>query len=218
MAMADNISVYGYDKRMLSSDGPALAVRTSVQSLGVEKADAQMMQDSPQCPFLELPVELRLRILDFVLPRTVETGARGIAWIRGHCAILATSRHVLREGIRHLYGSNIFVIDVVWDGITFAYQWLLPTGLVPKRTFSFPGKLARHNVSQIRQLLLRIHHVDNYTGMVKHNFSGPGLREGLRLQVVVGNLGALFPLLESSLSYCSKDMTYNLLLTRQWKC
>ena len=79
--------------------------------------------------------------------------------------------------------ETLFVVDVVWDEVRFTYQWVLPTALVPKRTFAFPDKLAERNVSLIRKLLIRIHHVDNYTGMVKHNFGGPGLREGLRIQV-----------------------------------
>lgn len=82
-----------------------------------------------------------------------------------------------------MYGRSTFVVDVVWDGVRFIYQWVLPTGLVPKQTFAFPDKLAERNLSLIRKLLIRIHHVDNYTGMVKHNFGGPGLREGLRIQV-----------------------------------
>ena len=180
MAMSNNISVYGYDNTMLSRVS-ALIAKTEVAEQ--KPLDPEFQQGSTRCWLLELPVELRLKILEFVLPYTADTGTRGIAWIRGHCAILGTSRLLFSEGIRIVYGRNTFVIDVVWDGITFAYQWLLPTGLVPKRTFAFPGKLASRNVSQIRQMLIRIHHVDNYTGMVKHNFSGPGLREGLRIQV-----------------------------------
>ena len=183
MAMTNNISVYGYDTGMLLENTSTLTPKSTVGPVGQsEPYDLKTNEDS-MCYLLQLPVELRLKIIGLVLSHTVDTGPRGIAWIRGHCALLATCRSLYNEGIRLIYGSNIFVIDVVWDGIFLAYQWLLPTGLIPKRTLTFPGKLAPRNVLQIRQLLLRVRHVDNYTGMVKHNFGGPGLHEGLRLQV-----------------------------------
>ncbi|CAF9927501.1 MAG: hypothetical protein HETSPECPRED_006593 [Heterodermia speciosa] len=184
--MAGNISVYGYDHQMLAitpDSGPTLAADCYESNGSVVVSLDQSPCNSKAFPLLRLPIELRVKILELVLPHTIDTGTRGIAWVRGYCAILATSRRLFNEGIRIMYCMNTFAIDVVWDGITFAYQWLLPTGLIPKRTFAFPDKLARRNVACIRKLLLRIHHVDNYTGMIKHNFSGPGLRQGLRLQV-----------------------------------
>ena len=181
--MTSNISVYGYDPSMLLANTSALTANCSVESLAEsEPYDVHSKQDTA-CHILQLPVELRLKIIGLVLPYTVDTGTRGIAWIRGHSALLATCRLLYDEGIRFMYGSNPFVIDVVWDKVSFAYQWLLSNGLIPKRTLAFPSKIAPRNVSQIRQLFVRIHHVDNYTGMVKHNFGGPGLREGLRLQL-----------------------------------
>lgn len=181
--MAGNISVYGYDHRMLANSAPTLAANCQESNASVVTSLDQSPYSSKKLPLLQLPIELRNKIFGLVLPHTTDAGTRGIAWVRGHCAILATSRRVFNEGIRIMYGRNTFVIDVVWDGVTFAYQWLLPTGLIPKRTFAFPEKLAKRNVSYIRKLIVRIHHVDNYTGMIKHNFSGPGLRQGLKLQV-----------------------------------
>lgn len=184
--MATNISVYGYDQRMLVSDVPTRSADGSIteSKSAMEKASThQATSRSTQSPLLKLPIELRDRIHELVLPSSVEAGAKGIAWVRGHCAILATSKRIYHEAIRVVYGRNTFVVDVVWDGVTFAYQWVLPTGLVPKRTFAFPNKLAKRNIALIRKILIRIHHVDNYTGMVKHNFGGPGLREGLKIQV-----------------------------------
>ena len=168
---------------MLANRTPTLAADCQEPNNSVVTSLDQPSCSSKVFPLLQLPIELREKIFELVLPHTTVAGTRGIAWVRGHCAILATSRRVFNEGIRIMYGRNTFVTDVVWDGVTFAYQWLLPTGLVPKRTFAFPDKLAKRNVSYIRNLLIRIHHVDNYTGMIKHNFSGPGLRQGLRLQL-----------------------------------
>ena len=184
--MAANISVYGYDHRMLGNDIPTrVADGSNTESNpALEKASThQATPGSTKSLLLKLPVELRDRVYELVLPNTVEVGSKGIAWVRGHCAILATSKRIYHEAIRVMYGRSTFVVDVVWDGVRFTYQWVLPMGLVPKRTFAFPDKLAERNVSLIRKLHIRIHHVDNYTGMVKHNFGGPGLREGLRIQV-----------------------------------
>ena len=168
---------------MLASSAPTLAANCQGSNTSVETSLDQSPYSSKTFPLLQLPIELRNKIFELVLPHTIDAGTRGIAWVRGHCAILATSSRVFDEGIRIMYGRNTFVIDVVWDRVTFAYQWFLPTGLIPRRTFAFPDKLAKSNVSYIRKLNVRIHHVDNYTGMIKHNFSGPGLRQGLKLQV-----------------------------------
>ena len=181
--MSGNISVYGYDHQMLANSATSLAADCQESNINMVTSLHKSPCSSKVFPLLQLPIELRGKVFEMVLPHTTDVGTRGIAWVRGQCAILATSRRIFNEGIRIMYGRNTFVIDVVWDGVTFAYQWILPTGLIPKRTFAFPEKLAKRNVSYIRKLLIRIHHVDNYTGMIKHNFSGPGLRQGLRLRV-----------------------------------
>ena len=184
--MSGNISIYGYDHGMLANrpiSARTLAANRRELNSNMVKPHRRSRPRPKSFPLLQLPIELRDKILELVLPHTTCVGKRGIAWVRGHCAILATSRNLFNEGIRIMYGRNTFVIDVVWDKVTFAYQWLLPTGLIPRRTLAFPDKLGKRNVSYIRKLLIRIHHVDNYTGMIKHNFSGPGLRQGLRLQV-----------------------------------
>ena len=178
--MARPVSVYGYDTSMLSGS----SVSAPQERTPCEMPEwHRLSQYSRDCPLLALPLELRQEILSYVLPTTVETRSKGVAWSRGHTAILMASKLTYAEGIRIIYGGSTFVIDLTWDRITFAYQWLLPTGLVPKRTLAFPDGLAARNISHIRRIVVRVHHVDNYTGMVKHNFGGPGLREGLRIQV-----------------------------------
>ena len=181
--MAGNVSVYGYDLRMLANSAPLMTAHRREWNTSVATSLDHFPCSSKGSPLLQLPIELRNKIFELVLPHTIGAGARGITWVRGNCAILATSRRLFNEGIRIMHGRNTFVIDVAWDGVTFAYQWLLPTGLIPKRTFAFPHKLAKSNVAYIRKSIVRIHHVDNYTGMIKHNYSGPGLRQGLKSQV-----------------------------------
>ena len=169
---------------MLEKSADAISPETEIMKVCKKEAFHRLKEISFRCPLLELPAELRLKILELVLPCTIyHSGTNSIVWLRGSCGILATNRLLLREGIRLMYGSNTFLIDDNYSGITFAYQWLLPNGLAPKRTLTFPGKFARHNISHIRRVFVRIHHVDNYAGSVKYNFGGPGLREGLKDQV-----------------------------------
>ena len=174
------ISVYGYDPSMLARDNiPA------PQQKSLPKPDVwhTLSESSRKCPLLALPSELRREVLSYVIPTTFETRTRGVTWLRGHTAILSTNKLLYAEGIRMMYGNNLFVIDLNYSSITFAYQWLLPNGLVPRGAFTFPDKLVERNISHIRKIIIRVHHVDNYIGMIKYNFEGPGLREGLKLQV-----------------------------------
>lgn len=174
------ISVYGYDSSMLATNSAPTLRERPLSGVPIWHT---LRNPFGKSPLLELPLELRREILSYVLPTTVRTRSRGLAWLRGYTAILATSQLLYAEGVRMLYGGNPFIIDLDYSSITFAYQWLLPNGLIPKRTLAFPDKLADRNISYIRNVILRIHHVDNYTGMVKYSFEGPGLREGLKNQV-----------------------------------
>lgn len=180
MAGESYISVYGYETSMLSRNEVSKQQEITVP----QKSELEAMsQFSRKCMILELPFELRKEILRYLLPATIEIKSKGVAWLRGHTAILMANRRLYAEGVRMMYGESTFVIDVTWDSITFAYQWLLANGLVPKRTLAFPGKLAERNVANVRNVIVCVHHVDNYMGMIKYGFEGPGLREGLKLQV-----------------------------------
>lgn len=180
MASESNISVYGYEASMLSGNEVSNQQVMTVPQKSEWKA---MSHFSRRCMLWELPFELRKEILRHLLPATIQTRSKGVAWLRGHTAILMANKRLCSEGVRMMYGESKFVIDVTWDSITFAYQWLLANGLVPKRTLAFPGKLTERNVAYVRNVTVCVHHVDNYTGMIKHGFEGPGLREGLKLQV-----------------------------------
>lgn len=182
MASHHSISVYGYNTAMLSESSPGAPEE---QYSPEPPSYHHLGKNSNSCPLLDLlPLELRQQILNYVLPGTTVHKGKGIVWLRGHTAILAANKLLYREGIHTLYGKNTFVVDVNYDGINFAYQWLLPSGLCPTRhNFAFPGVLAERVTSQIRYVNVRVHHIDNYTGMVKYGFEGPGLRDGLRVQV-----------------------------------
>ncbi|KAI9874679.1 MAG: hypothetical protein M1830_009421 [Pleopsidium flavum] len=132
---------------------------------------------------LQLPFEIRSHICSYLLPTTVEQNSKGIVWRRGNVAILAVNKQLYEEALKILYGNSTFVVDVDWDAISFKYQWLLPSGLVPSRTMRFPDDIAARNVPLIKRLHIRVHHVDSYTGMVKYNYGGHGLTDGLKSRV-----------------------------------
>jgi hypothetical protein len=82
-----------------------------------------------------------------------------------------------------IYGENVFVIDVAFDSIKFRYKWLLPSNLTPNRTYSFLDHFSQRNLLQIKNYIINVEHVDDYTGMIKYNCGGRGLTAGIRHQV-----------------------------------
>lgn len=176
-----SLSVYGYDQAMLKD--PDDLESESEEELREATPRPQVDGSSKKCTLLGLPFELRRGIYQYLLPTTVETGHKGIAWIRGNTAIIAVNKQIHAEATTVMYGSNTFVLDIEWGSTTFAYQWLLPSGLVPKRTISLRDQLASRGMAFIRKLHVRVHHVDSYTGMIKYNYSGHGLTDGVKDQV-----------------------------------
>lgn len=172
--------VIGYDQTML--EGPKKSDLKYEEEPRKDTAGLQSDESSKCCALLALPFELRRAIYEYLLPKTVETGHKGSVWVRGHTAIMAANKQIQAETTAIMYGSNTFLLDIEWLCTTFAYQWFLPTGLVPKRTLVF-DQLAYRGMALIRKLHVRVHHVDSYTGMVKYNYSGQGLTDGVRDQV-----------------------------------
>lgn len=177
-----SLSVYGYGQAMLK--GPEIWDSIPREELREATDGLQVDGSSKKCALLDLPFELRRGIYQYLLPTTVDTGHKGIVWIRGNTAIIAVNKQIHAEATTIMYGSNTFVLDIEWCCTTFAYQWLLPTGLVPKRTIAFRDQLASRGMAFIRKLHVRVHHVDSYTGMAKYSYSGPGLRDGVKDQVL----------------------------------
>ncbi|MCJ1374561.1 hypothetical protein MMC20_005793 [Loxospora ochrophaea] len=172
------ISVYGYELSMLSKvETPILEEeRKSDRTMSPPNHD----KTSDRCRLLQLPLELREQIYRDLLPTTTST-PKDIAWLRGNITILAANSQIYSEALPLMYSNATFVIDVAWDCITFAYQWLLPSGLIPSERMPFP--LSPRHLPLTRRFRIRIHHVDSYTGMVKYNYSGRGLTNGLKDQV-----------------------------------
>ncbi|ORY09920.1 hypothetical protein BCR34DRAFT_602510 [Clohesyomyces aquaticus] len=116
-------------------------------------------------------------------PKTDRETGNDIVWQRGSIGLLATSHQIHEECVDMIYGENVFVIDVAFDSIKFRYRWLLPSNLTPSRTYSFLDHFSQRNLMRIRNYVINVEHVDDYTGMIKFNCGGRGLSAGIRAQV-----------------------------------
>ncbi|MCJ1463055.1 hypothetical protein MMC07_001659 [Pseudocyphellaria aurata] len=166
----ESISVYGYNQDLCIAPIPGVQQQNDMETEA--QSYHKLQEGTTACPLLGLPLELRVNIYSHLLPTTVEVEGKGVLWQRGNIKVLSTCKQIYHEAIKIMYEEAIFVIDVAWDGVTFAYQWLLSTGLMPKTTLAFPDSLAWRNLSCVKKLHVRIHQVDSYTGMMKYNYAG----------------------------------------------
>lgn len=117
------------------------------------------------------------------LPRTERETGNDIVWRRGHTSLLAVSRQVHEEAADMLYGDNTFVIDVTFDAINFRYRWRTANNLTPNRTYRFLDHFSQRNLLRIRNYIVNVESVDDYTGMIKYNCGGRGLPAGIKSKV-----------------------------------
>lgn len=179
----EEISVYGYDISMLDdvlSRKPEC--RNNRPSSGSIIRNHQ--EASARCKLLELPIEIRSQIFDYVLPRTIKHGSKDVCWIKGTTALLAVSKQIHEEASCRMYSSATFLLNTVWDCTIFECRSLLPSRLTPSRTYAFPDRLSPRYLSLIQSFKIVIHLYDSYFGMIKSNLSNlGGLIKGLRNQV-----------------------------------
>ena len=182
------ISVYGYNTNMLAypeGDPEREAFTEDSRDEVMRSKHHQLTPGSTSCPLLAVPLEIRASVYSFVLPAAIEHSDKGTAWLRGSIAILATNKQIYHEAVEMMYGINTFIIDVGYDFVTFAYQWILPSGLVPKTTIALLEKFPKRNLALIRRYLIRVHMVDSYTGMIKYNVTSLSpLAVGVQSQVL----------------------------------
>ncbi|KAF2841414.1 hypothetical protein M501DRAFT_1000623 [Patellaria atrata CBS 101060] len=145
--------------------------------------EPQIQESSKTSYFLKLPLEIRQEIFSYILPTTFKDKNHGIAWRRGHIALLAVNRQLNEECLDLMYGHSTFTIDVTYDSIRFRYQWVLPSLLCPNKRYPFLTCFPPHLLRLIKYYEISVEHVDGYTGMIKYNCQGPGLTDGLRAQV-----------------------------------
>lgn len=130
------------------------------------------------CLLLELPVEIRSMIFEYVLPTTFLHQDAGLCWSKGTTDLLAVSRKIHDEAAHVLYGQSTFVLDVRWDCIIQSYQ-----ELNLRRIFPFPETIGPRYIPLLQYLEVNIS-FDSLTTLMKQGVSNPtGLAQGLRGQV-----------------------------------
>ena len=178
----DAMSIYGQDTRML--DKFYHSEETLPNAMRSTSADRSPTLNPPsRCLLLALPLELRQHIYIYTLPRTYNHQSKGIIWLRGNTNLLATNSQIHDEASRFIYSTNTFLIDVLYDCVTFDYKWSSANGLFPRSRLAFPEQLGDRYVGLLRNFQVTVHIIDQYTGMIKFNYGGYGLRDGLRDQV-----------------------------------
>jgi hypothetical protein len=117
------------------------------------------------------------------LPRTERETGHEIVWRRGCTNILAVNRQIHEETAEMMYGENIFVLDVSFNAIAFRYRWRTANNLTPNRTYPFLEHFSQRNLLRIKNYIVNVESVDDYTGMIKYNCGGRGLPAGIRSKV-----------------------------------
>lgn len=116
-------------------------------------------------------------------PRQDRETGHDMVWRRGCTTVLAVNRKVHEEAADMLYGENTFVVDVTFDAINFRYRWRTENMLTPSRTFQFLDHFSQRNLLRIKNYVVNVESVDDYTGMIKYNHQGRGLPVGVRRKV-----------------------------------
>lgn len=117
------------------------------------------------------------------LPRSDREVGNETMWRLGCIAVLSTCHLMHAECISALYGTNTFVLDVSFDAIKFRQRWRTPGNLTPGRSLAFLEHFSQRNLLRIRNYVVNVEHVDDYTGMIKFNCGGRGLSAGIRARV-----------------------------------
>lgn len=112
-----------------------------------------------------------------------ETSVSNIVWQRGNVSLFSVCRQLHDECADLVYGNSTFMLFVTFNGISFRFRYLLPSGMTPNRSYPFLELLPERYLTRIRKVVVHVDHVDSYTGMIKFNVSGKGLTHGLRRQV-----------------------------------
>jgi hypothetical protein len=118
-----------------------------------------------------------------LMPRIDRETGHDVVWKRGCTTILAVNQQIHEETAAMLYGENVFVIDVTFDAIRFRYRWRTANGLTPSRTYSFLEHFSQRNLLRVKNCIVNVESVDDYTGTIKYNCGGRGLPAGIRAKV-----------------------------------
>lgn len=101
--------------------------RSTRQEAKVESGNAHPAKANSR--FLLLPLELRLQIYGYIIPRSVklppERGNDHV-WHRGNINILAVNKQIHDEVAQMIYGDPTFNLKVENDGVVFQYHYPSP--------------------------------------------------------------------------------------------
>ncbi|KAF9695279.1 hypothetical protein EKO04_007059 [Ascochyta lentis] len=111
-----------------------------------------------------------------------ETG-NDIVWRRGCTSLLAVNQQMHEEAADMLYGESTFVVDVTFDKVAFRYRWRTESGLTPSRQIDWLEHFSQRNLLRVKDYVVNVESVDDYTGMIKYNVGGRGLPAGIRAKV-----------------------------------
>lgn len=117
------------------------------------------------------------------LPRSDREVGNEIVWRLGCISLLSACHEIHDECVDMIYGDNIFVIDVSFDTIKFRQRWRTANNLTPGRSYTFLDHFSQRNLMKIKNYVVNVEHVDDYTGMIKFNCGGRGLTAGIRAKV-----------------------------------
>jgi hypothetical protein len=169
-----NISVYGYDTAMSELIQSASGALVHKDHLPNQSGPLDARNDTG-FPFLRLPSELREQVLHLVLPASSYEGYKGWVWQKGNTAILSTSRQMHDEGTRIMYSSNIFVVSLYYDQVSFLYRWYRPKlSATPHRSMNLYTTFASRYHGLMRRFNVQIYSMDDYYGMVNYGITNLG--------------------------------------------
>ena len=117
------------------------------------------------------------------LPSPDHEEGNEIVWRLGCTSLLSTCRQIHDECVHMIYGENTFVIHVSFDAIEFNMRWRTANNLTPGRRYLFLNHFSQRNLMKIRDYIVNVEHIDEYTGMIKFNYSGQGLTAGIQAKV-----------------------------------
>jgi hypothetical protein len=136
-----------------------------------------------QLTFVRQPTGAGIWKMQTTAPKSDRETGNDVVWRRGCTQLLAVNRQVHEEAADMLYGDNTFVIDVAFDKIAFRYRWRTENGLTPSREYLFLDHFSQRNLLRVKNYVVNVEFVDDYTGMIKYNCGGRGLAAGIRARV-----------------------------------
>ena len=109
--------------------------------------------------FLSLPLELRLEIYGYIIPKSVkQPPGRGIdhVWHRGNIAILAVNKQIHDEVAQMIYGDPTFNLRVEKGRVSFQYHYPTPcSGIYTHDSVTVAGGFSKY-IRYMRNLRVQL--------------------------------------------------------------